>query len=90
MLIVIKSKCASVKVVGARLSDHGDRRASRHALLRVKSISRDIHRFDRVRRRHIGDVMGQPMWVCSALPGVSVLEFWNEAGVEPGTRLINC
>ena len=29
------------------------------------------------------------MWVLSARPGVSVIEFWNAAGVAPGTRLIS-
>ena len=60
VLVVVELERAAVDVVGARLRDHRDRRAARHALLGIERVGRDVHRFDRFRRRHIADVVRQP------------------------------
>ena len=54
--------CAAVELVCAGLDLHIHCGAASHALLGIERVRRYVHRLDRIRRRHIGNVRREP-WI---------------------------
>ena len=60
MLIVMKLKCTSMKLIGAAFGRQRDRRATRGALFGIACSGGDIHCIHHFSRHHVASVVGQP------------------------------
>ncbi len=60
LVLVAEPERRPANLVGARLGGHRDRRAARHALRRIEAVGRDVDRLDRLGRRDVAGVVGQP------------------------------
>jgi hypothetical protein len=60
LVLLSEEERRAAQVVGARLGRHRHRRAAGHALRRVEAVGRDVDVLDRLGRRDVAGVVGQP------------------------------